>query len=294
MIIYNEIHYGDTMAALYRNDPTNGVVVRHLYLDLLKRCLLNTIYEDSPTPAYILGEQLTQYSQYSADKRLAGQDWPSQAHTMIGLKRLDNIQALAEDVLNSGVEGDFIEAGVWRGGATIFMRGILKAYGIEDRSVWVADSFCGFPKREQMSDRSYNSPGTILIEDALARKDQSWISTIETLRRGSQLKEVKQNFERYDLLDGQVKFLQGFFHDTLPSAPVQKLAILRADGDLYDSTYQILENLYPRVTLGGYVIIDDYNSFLECRQAVNDYLDASKLQVELVQIDRDAVFWQKR
>jgi O-methyltransferase len=273
---------------------TNDAGSRQLYLDLLKRCVMNTIYEDSPAPAYVIGEQLVQYTQYSADKRLAGQDWPSSAHTMIGLKRLNNIQALAEDVLSSGVEGDFIEAGVWRGGATIFMRGILKAYGIQNRCVWVADSFRGFPKPEQTTERSYSSPGFKLIRERLANNDPSLGSSLKMLGQGTQLEEVKQNFARYGLLDEQVKFIQGFFSDTLPSAPVEKLAMLRADGDLYDSTFEILENLYPRVSSGGYVIIDDYNSFQECRRAVNDYLEMNGLQVDLVPIDSDAVFWQKR
>src|SRR5436309_1924061 len=69
-----------------------------------------------------------------------GYDWPARAQTMIGMKRLRNILFCAQSVLNENIPGDFMEAGVWRGGATIFMRAILEAYADQSRSVWVADS----------------------------------------------------------------------------------------------------------------------------------------------------------
>ena len=66
-------------------------------------------------------------------------EWPLRVHTMIGLKRLKNIQFCVEDVIQKQIPGDIIETGVWRGGATIFMRAILKAYDVIDRNVWVAE-----------------------------------------------------------------------------------------------------------------------------------------------------------
>jgi hypothetical protein len=264
---------------------------RDLYLDLLKKCLVNSIYEDTPAPIFIDGKST---SQYSSERRSTGRDWPTKAHTMIGLQRLNNLHSLAKKVLTEGIEGDFLEAGVWRGGATIFMRGLLKAYAVRDRLVWVADSFCGFPPSDKISSRSYSSPELLTAINRIEAGDADWKAALETLRTGTTEVDVMTNFERYGLLDDQVRFLPGFFSDTLPSAPVKKLAILRADGDLYDSTYQILDNLYPRVTPGGFVIIDDYHSFTECRQAVHDYLAATKPDVQLENIDADAVFWQKR
>src|SRR5579864_2618383 len=100
-----------------------------LYLDLMKRCLTNWVYGESESPPF------------SPEARREGKDWPPFAHTMTGLKRLDNLQFCVEDVLAKNVPGDLIETGVWRGGATIFMQAILKAYGVRGRSVWVADSF---------------------------------------------------------------------------------------------------------------------------------------------------------
>ena len=92
------------------------------------------------------GYTLCAQNTVSADDRTSGQDWPADAETMIGLKRLENIQECVTDAIEQGVAGDLIETGVWRGGACIFMRAILKAYGESGRTVWVADSFEGVPK----------------------------------------------------------------------------------------------------------------------------------------------------
>jgi Macrocin-O-methyltransferase (TylF) len=273
-------------AMLDREDTT----CRDLYLDLLKKCLVNSIYEDCPAPIFMDGKST---NQYSSQRRSAGRDWPTKAHTMIGLYRLNNLRSVAKKVLEEGIEGDFLEAGVWRGGATIFMRGLLKAYAVRDRLVWVADSFCGFPPPAEISPRSYTSAELRTAINRIDAGDPDWKTALETLQAGTTEEDVKTNFERYGLLDDQVRFLPGFFSDTLPSVPVKKLAILRADGDLYDSTYQILESLYPRVSPRGYVIIDDYYTFSECRQAVHDYLSAVRRNVTLVDIDADAVFWKK-
>jgi hypothetical protein len=112
---------------------------RFLFLDLMKRCLANIIYGD---PGSVPGYDV---SDFQIGCRVECMDRPTVAHTMIGLKRLQNIQMCVEDVLARNIEGDLIETGVWRGGATIFMRAIPKAWGVEDRHVWVADSFEGLP-----------------------------------------------------------------------------------------------------------------------------------------------------
>ena len=273
---------------------------RSLYLDLLKRCVLNLVYEDPAIRFTWDDSEPSTLIPFDLEQRCAGRDWPSQAHTMIGLSRLDNLETLVADVLATGTPGDLIEAGVWRGGATIFMRGILKAHDVTDRIVWVADAFAKrFPvtEREGASVRSFVSPGwatirevqagtTVPSEEFRARSDALWAGTSH--------EEVQERFARYGLLDDQVRFLRGWFRDTLPSAPIERLAVLRLDGDLYDSTYDTLVALYPRLSVGGYVIVDDYNSVLECREAVHDYLAATRTDAELQPIDTEAVFWQKR
>ena len=104
--------------------------------------------------------------------------------------------------------------------------------------------------------------------------------------------EVRANFERYGLLDDQVRFLSGWFKDTLHNAPIDRIAVLRLDGDLYESTIQALDALYSRLSPGGFCIIDDYN-LAGCRQAVADYRTKHGVSAEIVEIDGSGVLWRK-
>jgi len=238
------------------------------YLTLLQKCLAGTIYEDPPLKA--LGTKV-----FDPQLREYGWDWPSVAHTMIGEKRLANIRHLAENVIRKRVIGDFIEAGVWRGGACIIMRAVLNAYFVKDRCVWLADSFEGLPSPDK--------------EKYPVDADSEFHSFPEL---SVSLEQVKRNFEKYDLLDDQVKFLKGWFKDTLPNAPIQKLAILRLDGDMYESTMDALLALYDNVSLGGHVIIDDYNVVKGCKNAVHDFLSERNLSPTIVEIDGVGVYWK--
>jgi O-methyltransferase len=212
----------------------------------------------------------------SAFNRFNGYDWPAQADTMIGINRLNNIEACMLEVLRDNIPGDFIETGVWRGGATIFMRAVLKEYNITDRTVWLADSFAGLPQPD--AERYPADKG-------------NYLHGLKILT--ASLEDVKRNFGKYDLLDDQVRFLPGWFEDTLPAAPIERLAVLRLDGDMYSSTIQALDALYPKLSPGGFVIIDDYNAFPNCKKAVEDYRAEHGITDAIVEIDREAVFWRK-
>jgi O-methyltransferase len=230
-----------------------------LYLDLMARCLTDWIYDD-------LNDQA----------RAEGRDWPARAHTMIGLKRLASLRACVETVLDDRVPGDLIETGVWRGGTTIFMRAILKARGVTDRLVWVADSFAGLPPPDTA--RFPSDEGiTLHLFSQLAVS----------------LESVRENFRRYGLLDEQVRFLKGWFRDTLPTAPIRRLAVLRLGGDLYESTIQALDALYPKLSPGGYLIVDDYGNVAACRQAVHDYRAEHRVTEAIERIDWGGVFWRR-
>ena len=197
------------------------------------------------------------------------------AHTMMGRKRLDNLHDCLATVLRDGVPGDLIETGVWRGGGTIFMRGFLAAHDIADRRVWVADSFEGLP-----------APS--LAEDA-----QSNLSKEVAPFLAISLDEVKALFERYGLLDDQVGFLKGWFRDTLPSAPIDRLALLRLDGDLYESTMDALVPLYDKLSPGGFVIVDDYGALPQCKLAIDEFRADRDIIDRLYPIDGAAIFWRK-
>lgn len=268
-------------------------VSAHLYIDLLKGCLTRELFLDEEVRNVdlrqwpdggrdailpVLKEHGWRLVAPGAERSIrdVGHDWPPAAETMIGNQRLDNVHECAVDVLANGVPGDFIETGVWRGGTTILLRGILAAFGETDRSVWVADSFEGLPPSDV--ERYPADEGVAL----------SGIKALEV-----SVDEVKANFARYDLLDDQVKFLVGWFEDTLPTAPIEQLAILRLDGDLYQSTMDALTSLYPKLSVGGYVIVDDYGGIEACRQAVTDYRAEHDITDVIHEIDWTGVYWQR-
>lgn len=205
-------------------------------------------------------------SPFGQRKRDLGLVWPAEAETMIGMRRLTSLQHCVETVLTDDIPGDLVECGVWRGGACILMRAVLAAYGDETRTVWAADSFQGFPPEENR-DRM----GMLAVSED----------------------EVRANFARYGLLDEHVRFLPGWFKDTLPDAPIDRIAVLRLDGDLYESTIQALEALYLRLSPGGFCIIDDYHPIRACRQAVTDYRAEHGISAEIIDIDGTGVLWRK-
>ncbi|MCP3890378.1 MAG: hypothetical protein GY702_16135 [Desulfobulbaceae bacterium] len=242
---------------------------RSLYLDLMQKCLTNTIYQDRP-------QDIWSGQAYSKKKRARGLDWPSMAHTMIGSLRMANLREIVEKVLEDDIAGDFIETGTWRGGACIFMRAILKDYGVTDRKIWCADSFQGLPVPE--SNKYPEDAG-----DTHFTYDQLRVS----------LQEVQDNFRKYDLLDGQVEFLKGWFKDTLPIAPIKSLAVLRLDGDLYQSTMEGFQHLYHKLSKGGFVIIDDYGAVPACKKAVHDFRKEKSITDPINDIDGVGVWWRK-
>lgn len=255
--------------------------LRSLYIDLVKRSVGDFLYnfdqiftQDKQTPFawtdWRTGRKhvISDFDELKENGLIGSQT----AHTLIGMHRLNQLQTAVETVIQENIAGDLIETGVLRGGACIFMRAILKAYAISDRTVWVADSFEGFPWRElkagQVDVSSFNK----------------WAAPRS---------QVEENFKRYQLWDSQVQILEGWFSDTLPSAPIEKLAILRLDGDIYESTAQALEYLYPKLSPGGYVIVDDYFAFDECRQAVREYRQAHQIETKLIRVDPVCVYWRK-
>ncbi|MFN2745496.1 MULTISPECIES: TylF/MycF family methyltransferase [Bacillus] len=261
-----------------------------MYVELLKKAILFEIWQEHeryipvnvPVPHELQRRigwnnlKIVRCVAPNPESRKAGTDWPPIAHSMIGRVRMNNLQMCMETVLKEDIAGDFIETGVWRGGACIFMKGFLKVHGVDNRKVWVADSFEGLPAPDIEK----------YPQDTGDRHHK-----VDFLRVS--LEEVKQNFQKYDLLDEGVQFLKGWFKDTLPEAPIDQLAILRLDGDMYESTMDSLSNLYDKVSKGGFIIIDDF-TLKGCRAAVLDFLKEQGLdQSVLVPIDPYSVYWRK-
>ena len=273
--------------------------MEQLYLELLKKSLLGELYWENEVRLLYLRQCAEGRDEYSPDTvlrieeqrrdlcslcrelgragRLLGDslDNLGYQHTMIGRLRLENLAACLESIRRDNIAGDLIECGVWRGGAAVFMRGFLKAFGMVDRTVWLADSFAGPPPPSLPQDMG---------EDLSAARCPNLAIPLET---------VRDLFARYGLLDGQVQFLPGWFKDALARAPIEQLALLRIDADLYESTRDALVALHPKLSTGGFVIVDDYHCIPACRQAVDEFRARARIAAPIETIDWTGVFWRK-
>jgi len=285
-------------AATKRPDPF------HLYLELLKDVLVNNIYGRFEYTAllqnsssrkralghvlfYIISAYRLLWRDHSIDgeplvsktfdyeKRQRGNDWPVYAYTMVGRKRLDQLQSCLDTIERERIRGDLVEAGIWRGGVCIFMAAYLAACGVNDRTIWALDSFDGLPKPNP---------------DKFPADKNDTHFTRRELRVS--LESVKQNFKIFGAIDEKVKFVKGFFSDTAPTLPVEVIAILRLDGDMYESTIVMLRSLYSKVAKGGFVIVDDY-ALPNCKAAIDDFMRENNIKEDIVSIDEYSAYWRK-
>jgi hypothetical protein len=275
------------------DDHDQDAPMRRRYLDLLKRSLVNLLYpehelrlsfllkgEYSKDPVTrgralrdIRNSQAKEYAKLIHDKHYG---YPTiYAHTLVGLRRLNNLEYCARRIFADKIPGDFFEAGVCQGGAMIFLRALQVAFNQEQRLTWGADSFRGLPAPETEQDT-----GLDFTESRFP-----WLAISEDT--------VRQHFQNYDLLSDQVKFVPGWFEDSLTGLQTGALSLLRLDADLYKSTREVLHNLYDSVSPGGYIVVDDYGSFKPCRQAIDEFRRERNITDPLRWIDWTGVFWRK-
>jgi O-methyltransferase len=247
--------------------------LRRAYLDLLKLSLCDltgtTTVSVGSLPGGGTASRVLRDDQLRL--RAAGMDWPLQGLTMTGLPRLDDLQACVETVVRDGVEGDLIVAGAWRGGASILMRAALDSLGASGRTVFVADSFQGFPKGQEQD------PHTDLSGYDFLAVPQD---------------EVRASFARLGL-DRGVRFVPGYFEDTLPTLADGSWAIVRLDGDTYGATWTALQALYPGLSVGGHLIVDDYGAIEECGRAVDEFRAHNGIDEPLEKVDWTCVRWRR-
>ena len=218
------------------------------------------------------------YAPLDATGRLEPGNWHAkiagEPFTMGSPERLANVRAAAETVLREGVPGAFVETGVWRGGLCIMMKAVLAAAGAR-RKVYVCDSFQGLPEIAEGADAPLK-----LHENPL-------LSVSADL--------VRENFDRFGLLDDDVVLVEGWFADTMPplAREIGDVAILRLDGDYYTSTREVIDPLYDKVAPGGFVIVDDYGCYQQARDAIHDFWDERGIRPELIQVDWTCHSWRK-
>jgi hypothetical protein len=248
-----------------------------LYLKTVASAVTGILLE---TDAYVPGTgnaSTLKRQPFNLDRRIQGLDWPTFGYTMVGERRLANVRHVLEQCLMHNVPGDFVECGVWRGGSSIYAKAVLTAHHAEGRRVVLVDSFDGLPKAE------------------LAVDSDVW-SMMHYLRVSQQ--QVRAHFKHFGLLDDNVVFVQGFFKISAPKlasdlrAANRQIAVLRLDGDMYQSLADCLYNLYEYVAIGGFVIIDDW-SIKVAMNAVEDFRSLYNITDELHTIDWTGVFWRK-
>jgi O-methyltransferase len=209
------------------------------------------------------------------DKLITYPNGSTNGYTLIGRDGLDNIENLLIDVHKNKIQGDFVETGVWKGGACIFAKGVMDNLGMKGK-VYVCDSFKGLPP-----------PNPLYPAD---NGDSHYTLTSLSIPK----EEVESYFKDFNLLDDKVVFVEGFFSDTIPplKEKIKSIAILRLDGDMYESTITVLDNLYDLVPIGGYVIVDDY-CLKGCIAAIGDFFAKRNITYPLIKINNCIHYFKK-
>lgn len=277
-------------------DPTASIEAR-MYLDLLKKCLTRQIFDDDdfeivPRSRSLKGRvarramqllasrnlRLVRRGQTRVEDKIEGIGWPAKAETMMGVRRLDWLESTVVQIVSENIPGDFFEAGCWRGGAVIFLLGALRALRQTGRVVWAADSFAGYPAPTASSSEADH----LLWE----RHDYFAVSRAD----------FEQNVARYGLGGDALRVLEGFFDQSIPKAPIERLAMIRIDIDGYEGVSAVLDLLYPKLSPGGFVVVDELE-VAGCKRAIDEFfarngLDKAQI-LPIQQKKTKAAYWRK-
>ena len=246
---------------------------------------------------YILADVLIRGLSYQMyvdrveDDFVKGHSWPQHAVSMGGIDAMWNVANLTEMVTHKQIPGDFVETGVWKGANGIIARKLFDAAGEWTRNVWCMDSFewlpppsAKFAKDKGDKHHSYAALNPVL------RADVNAVANIYR-RFGIDVNDASQH----------VRFIKGYFNETAPmvARQVDQIAILRLDGDMYQSTWEVLVALYEKVSVGGYVIIDD--NTLAAGQAAIDFRNCAHIRAPYVYFlpansifgPKGKIYWRK-
>jgi O-methyltransferase len=247
------------------------------YLQVIRQCVSGLVYKSSERSVDPAAFQLSSghLNPLDTGRRQGGTDWTYLGDTMTGQTRLENVQNLLTDVIEKKITGDYIETGVWRGGSSMLARAVLVAYDQPHRKSFVCDSFRGLPPMNRNLDPS----------------DKGW-DQMKYLEVAAET--VAEGFAKYSLLDENVIFAKGFFNETMPALAkhVTRFAVMRLDGDMYESTVDVLYHLYDKLSIGGYLIMDDWYGF-PSKTACEHFFSVHGISPEIIQIDALSAYWKK-
>lgn len=197
--------------------------------------------------------------------------------TMTSRERLYSVYQATRHIAAAGVPGDVVECGAWRGGSAMMAAFVLLAQGDSERRVWLYDTFTGMPEPGQ-EDRGLHG------EDPHAEWQRNQRGDLNEWCY-SPLDDVRANLLGTGLAPERLELVQGMVQDTIPARVPERIALLRLDTDWYESTRHELEHLFPRLSPGGVLIVDDYGHWAGVRKAVDDYLSGRGIHLLLNRID---------
>lgn len=238
-----------------------------VYIDTVKRIVTNYAYLGLDGSL----EDFNALRHYDVSRSRWNVDPISRPLTLLTNDQLDLIQNIVIDLDVRGVPGDYIEAGIWRGGVIVFLRALLKAHGIPNRKVFGADSFAGIPRN------------ALFRHDPVDNWADRWVAS---------LGEVTMNIARMGFLDDQTVLVPGYFADSLPALETECFSLIRLDCDAFDSVAESLNYLYPRLSQGGIVIIDDWH-LVPCQLAVGLYRDHHGIDAT-IKVQAGNAYWIKQ
>jgi O-methyltransferase len=197
-------------------------------------------------------------------------------YSMGDIQEIQLIEECINNIIKNNIEGDIIEAGVWKGGMAMWMKNLLNYYG-DNRKLWLFDTFGIFPESLYDKDKKIH----LLTEYLFSKKYD--------------INDVRNNFKKLNLLDDTINFVVGDFKDTVPKTDISKIAILRLDSDYYDATLIMLEKYYFKIVKGGYIIIDDYNNeYLGAKEAILFFRNKYNIMETIINKGNGYVYWQVR
>lgn len=189
------------------------------------------------------------------------------AYSITSPERLAALVSATRHVVRSGIPGSIVECGVWKGGSMMAVALALLDEGIDDRDLYLFDTFAG------MSEPTDADVETTAASPGPTRATETWQELNEWVAVG--IAEVRANLASTGYPAKRLHFVEGKVEDTLPAAAPLDIALLRLDTDWYESTAHELSHLYPRLSSGGILLIDDYGHWAGARQAVDEYLGSA-------------------
>jgi hypothetical protein len=199
---------------------------------------------------------------------------------MTSSEKLFGLISAVRHVVKHDIPGDIVECGVWRGGSMQAVARTLAEAGSVDRHLYLFDTFEGMPPPTEVDRRLDGRSAAALLADSKPTAPVWAVASLEDVQAG--MAEVGYPADR-------VHYVKGRVEDTVPGEAPERIAILRLDTDWYESTRHELEHLYPRLTSGGILIIDDYGWWQGSRAAVDEFLEESGERLFLLRLDRGRI-----